>query len=59
MKPNANLTKEPFEKNLIMSGAAGENRTHDPSLTKGVRYHYATAARCGCICTVNLEVCQV
>ena len=27
-----------------MYGAAGENRTHDPVLTKDVRYHYATAA---------------
>ena len=27
-----------------MHGAAGENRTHDPVLTKDVRYHYATAA---------------
>ena len=27
-----------------MNGAAGENRTHDLSLTKGLRYHYATAA---------------
>ena len=26
------------------NGAAGENRTHDLSLTKGLRYHYATAA---------------
>ena len=37
------------EKALILSratihGAAGENRTHDPVLTKDVRYHYATAA---------------
>ena len=27
-----------------MNGAAGGNRTHDPLLTKEVRYHYATAA---------------
>jgi hypothetical protein len=25
-------------------GAVGENRTHDLSLTKGLRYHYATTA---------------
>ena len=29
---------------LFLNGAAGENRTHDPVLTKDVRYHYATAA---------------
>lgn len=28
----------------LKHGAAGENRTHDPVLTKDVRYHYATAA---------------
>ncbi len=28
----------------LKHGAAGENRTHDPLLTKEVRYHYATAA---------------
>ena len=38
------------EKALILlralkHGAAGGNRTHDPILTKDVRYHYATAAR--------------
>ena len=27
-----------------MNGAVGENRTHDLSLTKGLRYHYATTA---------------
>ena len=27
-----------------MNGADGENRTHDLSLTKGLRYHYATTA---------------
>ena len=32
------------QRDLIFYGAAGGNRTHDPSLTKGVRYHYATAA---------------
>src|SRR3954463_10163954 len=26
------------------NGAVGENRTHDLSLTKGLRYHYATTA---------------
>ncbi len=31
----------------IMHGAAGGNRTHDPVLTKDVRYHYATAAKMG------------
>ena len=29
----------------LKHGAAGGNRTHDPILTKDVRYHYATAAR--------------
>src|ERR1700704_2171188 len=29
------------------TGAAGVNRTHDLPLTKGLRYHYATAARDG------------
>ena len=39
-----------FVKQLIINiiiqqnGAVGENRTHDLSLTKGLRYHYATAA---------------
>jgi hypothetical protein len=28
----------------IEDGAVGENRTHDLSLTKGLRYHYATTA---------------
>ena len=32
---------------LFLNGAAGENRTHDPVLTKDVRYHYATAALVG------------
>ena len=27
-----------------ITGAGGENRTHDPVLTKDVRYHYATPA---------------
>jgi hypothetical protein len=27
-----------------INGAVGENRTHDLSLTKGLRYHYATTA---------------
>ena len=27
-----------------VNGADGENRTHDLSLTKGLRYHYATTA---------------
>lgn len=31
-------------KTRTLTGAAGENRTHDPVLTKDVRYHYATAA---------------
>ena len=30
---------------LFFYGAAGGNRTHDPILTKDVRYHYATAAK--------------
>ena len=34
-----------------MHGAAGENRTHDPVLTKDVRYHYATAAMTGIFLT--------
>lgn len=29
----------------LLYGAAGGNRTHDPLLTKEVRYHYATAAK--------------
>ena len=28
----------------LKDGAAGENRTHDPILTKDVLYHWATAA---------------
>ena len=28
----------------FFNGAGGENRTHDPILTKDVRYHYATPA---------------
>lgn len=28
----------------MSNGAVGENRTHDLSLTKGLRYHYATTA---------------
>ena len=40
-----------------MNGAAGENRTHDLSLTKGLRYHYATTAtvviRSVCARTLN------
>ena len=44
--------EETKKKALILSralkhGAAGENRTHDPVLTKDVRYHYATAALVG------------
>jgi hypothetical protein len=30
--------------NAGLDGAVGENRTHDLSLTKGLRYHYATTA---------------
>jgi hypothetical protein len=29
---------------MNVNGAVGENRTHDLSLTKGLRYHYATTA---------------
>src|SRR6185312_1316951 len=33
-----------WEDGGIEDGAVGENRTHDLSLTKGLRYHYATTA---------------
>jgi hypothetical protein len=29
---------------MALTGAGGENRTHDLPLTKGLRYHYATPA---------------
>ena len=35
----------------LKHGAAGENRTLDPILTKDVRYHYATAAKMGVFLT--------
>ncbi len=37
----------------FLYGAAGGNRTHDPLLTKEVRYHYATAAQCGSFILLN------
>ena len=37
--------KETLDFSRALTGAAGENRTHDPVLTKDVRYHYATAAK--------------
>ena len=36
--------RQPSLASRAKAGAAGENRTHDLSLTKGLRYHYATAA---------------
>lgn len=44
---------------LFLNGAAGENRTHDPVLTKDVRYHYATAAWIGFIFNRFFEKSQV
>ena len=32
-------TKKALKRGLFLYGAASENRTHDPSLTKGVLYH--------------------
>ena len=43
---DTHLKKAP-KMGLFLNGAAGENRTHDPVLTKDVRYHYATAALVG------------
>lgn len=39
------------------NGAVGENRTHDLSLTKGLRYHYATTASMQ-ICWQIIQECS-
>ena len=44
LQPPLPLNKSPINGDLF-NGAAGGNRTHDPILTKDVRYHYATAAK--------------